>query len=154
MAAFLLVVLVAFVPVAAQEVSTKTIANVKRAILPVTCGALDDKNQFRVVQIVASGFLINERGDFLTAAHVADDLAKFASQNHCFGAIYLTVEAPVSEALVQTRWYRIRTCRTNPQLDVAVCFLTEKRHCETRDVLSSRLEGLVSLAVLEWASDS
>ena len=111
--------------VGAQEVAPRTIATVKRAILPVTCGALDEKNQFRVVQIVGSGFLINQRGDFVTAAHVVEDLNELASQHRCFGSTYLTVEAPASDALVRTRWYRIKACRTNATLDLAVCFLTQ-----------------------------
>src|SRR6476469_4373276 len=82
--------LVALMPgmqaVSAQDVLPKTIADVKRAVLPVVCGALDQKNQFRVVQIVASGFLVNARGDFVTAAHVVEDLSKVAAQQQCVGA--------------------------------------------------------------------
>ena len=116
------------VPALSQEISTKTITDVKAAVFPVVCGALNQEDEFRVLQMVGSGFLINPRGDFLTAGHVTDDLNKYASANHCFGAIFLAVANEASRDLVTTRWFRISSCQTNHQLDLAACSLTQNPH--------------------------
>jgi len=108
-----------------QEISTKTIAEVKPAVFPVVCAALNQGNEFRVVQMMATGFLINPQGGFLTAGHVVEDLDKFAAEHHCFGAIFLAIVSEAAQDLVQTRWFRIRSCQSDHKLDLAACSLSE-----------------------------
>ncbi len=111
-------------PGRSQEVSPQTIERVKRAVVPVTCGALDDQKQFRVVQMIATGFFISPSGAFLTAAHVSDDLDRYAAAHRCFGAIFVVMAGDPTEETVSTSYFPIQSCQTNHALDVAVCFPT------------------------------
>jgi S1-C subfamily serine protease len=113
------------IPAISQEISTKTIADVKPAVFPVVCGDVNKANEFRVVQMVGTGFLINPAGGFLTAGHVAEELSKFASTNHCFGAIFIAFGSDASQDLVTTRWFRIVSCESDQQLDLAACAVTQ-----------------------------
>jgi len=132
-----------------QEISTKTIADVKTSVFPVVCGALNQGNEFRVVQMVATGFLINSRGDFMTAGHVSEDLQKFAAANNCFGAIFIAHAGDASDEMVNTRWFRIGSCQTNRQLDLAACSLTQNPFTGTgpRDRIAAlKFDGLFQYA--------
>jgi S1-C subfamily serine protease len=112
-------------PARAQEVSPKTIAKVKASVFPVVCGILGPESHFQVTQMVGTGFLVNSEGDFLTAGHVASELSKYAAANNCFRAIYIIFGGDASEDLVNTRWFRINSCQSDQQLDVAACSLTQ-----------------------------
>ena len=108
-----------------QGVSPATIARVKNSVVPVVCGRLDQRNEFHVVQSLATGFLINSQGNIVTAEHAASDLTKFSASNNYFGAIFVVAGGEASEDMVTTRWFRITTCQADPQRDLAACFLSE-----------------------------
>jgi S1-C subfamily serine protease len=112
-------------PARSQEVSTKTIARVKPSVFPVVCAALNPANAFRVIQMVGTGFLINRQGGFMTAGHVAEELSKFAAANNCFGAVFIAFGSDASEDRVNTRWFRISSCASDQQLDLAACSVTQ-----------------------------
>ena len=117
----LLVVTLAAVPAFAgsQNIPVKTIETIKRDVVLIVCGFVDSKNEFRIVKILATGFFINARGNFLTPAHVLDDLPKVSTQElPCFPAVYIPARGWEKERLrFDAKWFKFTACRRNSQLD-------------------------------------
>lgn len=103
--------------------------------------------QSKVVERVGSAILISEAGDFLTAAHVIQEMQK--DDHPC---PTLAIDFPVGgyrpEAPnEQVRWFPFKTskCRVDSALDIAVCPLSEDVTARLRE-----LHVLVEPAQFEW----
>jgi hypothetical protein len=97
------------------------IAQIKRSVAPVICRATDANgrqlNSTRV--ILGSAFFISASGQFVTAAHVIADTAKFPG---CVLAIYLPTTGWEPTGPILPAHYYNSQCRvTGAGIDVALC---------------------------------
>ncbi len=75
---------------AQDSVTTKTIEAMQRSVFPVVCIAKKGEEKFETKIVVGTGFFINRKGDFMTAAHVPLDLRWISVKEDCFSAVQLT----------------------------------------------------------------
>ena len=112
-----------------KDVSVKTIDQIKQSIVPVVCGYVDEENTFRVAQVAGTGFFVDEKGRFITDAHVLNDWDQIAKNRHpCFPAIYIPNDGWTlanARQKVDIQWFTFSACQTDPTLDLAVCQPTE-----------------------------
>jgi V8-like Glu-specific endopeptidase len=104
-------------------ITTKTIESMQKSVFPVVC--MEKKGEAYVGKlVVGTGFFINRKGDFMTAAHIPLDLQWLTIKEDCFDAIQLpTVAWKERSTDTQLRWFKITTCDYNKEADVAVCHL-------------------------------
>ena len=101
-----------------------TIDQVKTSVVPILCGKFDENNQFAVQLIDGTGFFVDDKGDFLTAAHVIADLkvVSTARPTPCVMAIYVPNDGWQRDAVTfSSRWYAFGNCILDTSLDLAVC---------------------------------
>jgi len=106
-----------------KTVSIETIQSIKRSVVPVLCGYLDDKQQFKIAHIGGTGFFIDAQGRFLTPAHVLDALEKIAKVKHaCTPAIYVPNHGwKKFQETIDFQYFWFFGCDTDKDLDLAVC---------------------------------
>jgi len=106
-----------------KEVSVKTIDQIKRSIVPIVCGYLDDAKAFQVAQIAGTGFLIDQNGRFITDAHVLDNWDRIRATRHdCSAAIYIPDHGwSHFEPHVAFHYFPFVECQTDSTVDLAVC---------------------------------
>jgi V8-like Glu-specific endopeptidase len=104
----------------------ETIANVKHSVSPLVC--LEGKgSEARILDRLGSAFFITEAGDFLTAAHVLQEMQK--TERPCpVSAIVVPSETWRNEVRAETAtWFafKIPDCLIDDDLDVAKCRLVD-----------------------------
>jgi hypothetical protein len=103
--------------------------------------------QAKIVERAGSAILISEAGDFLTAAHVFQEMQKDAHLCPTFAIIFPEGDWRPEAPTEPMRWFPFKTsnCRVDSALDIAVCWLSED--------LTARLRELhlgVEPAQFEW----
>lgn len=108
-----------------KPVSVKTVEIVKRAAIPIVCGAPQQDGSFRVSKIMGSAFFINDEGYFLTAGHIFDAWTQIdRSKGDCFPAVYIPIGGWHSDRPIdKVRWFKFQTCLKGNSIDVAACKL-------------------------------
>jgi len=146
-------------PLSADEpksVSIETIGSIQRAIVPIVCTQVDEKNEWQIKRIIGTGFLINREGYFLTAGHVVLEWEKIsAAFGPCFPAVYIP-KTPWGErnrkAVAQVRWSRFDECKYESGADVAVCKLLENPF--TNPIISKNVTPLKLGSIVNHADGS
>lgn len=104
-------------------VPPKTIELAKGFTVAVVCLTLD--KPARLVRVMASGFFISEKGDFVTAGHVLDGWRELdaSPRGPCFPAIYVPTKgwAAFDELQAEVSWFKFEACWSDEALDIAVC---------------------------------
>ena len=102
------------------------IERMKRSVASMDCLVVNG-DQAKIVERAGSAILISEAGDFLTAAHVIQEMQK--DDHFC---PTLAIDFPVGDYRPeapneQVRWFPFKTsnCRVDSALDIAVCPLSE-----------------------------
>ncbi len=115
-----------------NDVPSKTIDVLKQAVVPIVCRATSDghtalvnKPDTNAPLVFGTGFFVRSQGDFITAGHVISDARAFASLNHCEPAMYLPVDEWPNREYFGGQSFGIARCDQDPQLDVALCSLSE-----------------------------
>lgn len=106
----------------------------KRSIVPILCGYIDDDRKFKVAAIAGTGFLVDTQGRFVTPAHVLDGLGKLSKDRHaCTPAIYIPDRGwKKFENKIDFQYFWFVACQTNTELDIAVCETAENPFTSTR----------------------
>lgn len=106
-----------------EDISVKTIDQIKGSIVPVACAYIDEHNVFQVVGIAGSGFLVDAFGRFVTAAHVLDGLMSIAQTRHkCFPVFYIPDEKWTKfRKNFGVQYFSFTGCLRDDSLDLAVC---------------------------------
>jgi S1-C subfamily serine protease len=106
-----------------KSVSVETVQAMKSAIVPVVCGQFDDKRDFKIAQVVGTGFFVDAQGRFLTTAHVIASLAQVAkTKNGCVPAIYVPDPGwKEYRDTVSFQYFWFPGCELDAALDLAVC---------------------------------
>jgi len=100
-----------------------SIERIKRSVVPILCGQVDQRGQFSVQLIDGTGFFVDEQ-HFLTAAHVINDLKTVNPKRSvpCVMAIYVPLNGWEREAInFDAQWFKFTDCAIDDALDVAVC---------------------------------
>jgi len=101
---------------------------IKKTVVPLVCGFLDDHKELKTVGTAGSGFFINRLGHFVTAAHVLKELENMNAKQPCFLLVYVPLEGWNVSARtidISIRWFKFTSCRFEWDIDVAVCQTTE-----------------------------
>jgi V8-like Glu-specific endopeptidase len=120
-----LVLMSLLLPTLSQDTITpKTIETIQRSVFPIVCvekRIAEGRETFHTKLLVGTGFFINRKGDFMTAAHIPLDLKWLTVKENCFEAIQLT-KVPWKERAndTQLKWFAITESQYNKEADVAV----------------------------------
>ena len=102
------------------DVAPEVVLAMKRCVVPLVCMSADGET---LVSMAGTAFFTGN-GDVLTAAHVYAAVAKLNTpENPCFPAIYFPLEGweEISTNLLEARWFEIRACKMDEELDIAAC---------------------------------
>jgi len=106
---------------ASASSTADAIASLKRSIVPVVCFTPPNQNQ-----VVGTGFLLNGRGEFLTARHVLSGIHELETKQGCTLAIYVPIggwnELNFSFSALE---FFAGTCVESAALDLAACRLNK-----------------------------
>jgi hypothetical protein len=109
---------------APNPISIETIREVKKSIVPVACGYIDETHKFQVVFVAGSGFFMDTSGRFVTAGHVVfDNWDALMKQTHaCHAAIYIPDHSwGKYENEVPMQYFWFTDCARDKSVDLAVC---------------------------------
>lgn len=122
-----------------QDPFINTIERIKMSVAPVVCRGNDEATKRPTVkQVLGTGFLTSETGDFITAAHVLDAGKALSG---CRFAIYLPLAGWVADKPVfNVRFFDFTNCGIDKNVDLAFC-RTEK------DLRQSQRDGVAVRAV-------
>jgi hypothetical protein len=105
-----------------KDVTIKTIDNIKRSIVPIVCGYIDEQKNFKIVEIAGTGFFVDEGGRFITDAHVLSHWDQMIAQHPCAPAIYIPDHGwHQFETTIQFQYFYFTVCATDSSIDLAVC---------------------------------
>jgi S1-C subfamily serine protease len=106
---------------ASSSSAIDAIASLKRSIVPVACFTAPNTNQ-----VVGTGFLLNGRGEFLTARHVLGGVRELEVKQGCKLAIYVPIggwnELNLTFSALE---FYVGSCVESEGLDVAACKLNK-----------------------------
>jgi S1-C subfamily serine protease len=133
-----------------EDVSVETIKQIKRSIVPIVCGYLDNKGAFQITEVAGSGFFIDAHGRFVTPSHVLDELENLRQKGqHCSPAIYMSENGwSKLEAVVHFQYFVFVGCIRNQVIDVAVCQPIENPITSPR-IASAKIQP-VELDLTQW----
>jgi V8-like Glu-specific endopeptidase len=99
----------------------------QKSAIPILCAKFNDKGEMISRITLGTGFFINRKGDFLTAAHVVTSLLELRRQeNPCDGIIYAAKadwNTRYGNAKIGLRFFALENCAYRLKDDVGVCWL-------------------------------
>jgi S1-C subfamily serine protease len=119
-----------------KDISVETMNIVKKSIVPIVCGYVDERAVFQLVHVVGTGFFVGTDGRLITAAHVMDDEAWKTireTKHPCFAAFYIPDHGWRGfEKTTPMQWFPIVSCIKNPIVDLAICTPAENPFTSAR----------------------
>jgi len=135
-----------------KDVSVKTINEIKRSIIPIVCGYVDEQNAFQIAEVAGTGFFVDLNGRFITDAHVLDGWDEINRTRHpCFPAIYIPDQGwnwKSFEPQFHFQWFPFIGCESDSAVDLAVCHPNENPFTSKR-VLKKNI-AVVSFDLQTW----
>jgi len=106
-----------------KDVPIKTIERIKRSVVPIVCGYIDEQHRFQVVAIAGSGFFVDLLGRFITAGHVLDNWQNISRTRHACGpSIYIPDHGWKNyEQAITFQSFTFINCARDATVDLAVC---------------------------------
>jgi hypothetical protein len=111
-------------PIVSNNLFIQTIPTIKQATVAIACIQTKLTGEIALASIEGTGFFISNDGTFVTAAHVYHGLSLSAPprQQICEAAgIYVSVNGWSAGNEIAVEWLKIKECRTDDDLDLAVC---------------------------------
>jgi Trypsin-like serine proteases, typically periplasmic, contain C-terminal PDZ domain len=125
----LTVLFVLTVTASTSDVPTAIVEIMQKSTIPILCAKANDKGEVISRITLGTGFFINRKGDFLTAAHVITSLLELRKKdNPCEGVIYATKtewKTRYQNVDIGLKFFPIQSCAYSVKDDVGVCGLTK-----------------------------
>jgi len=102
-----------------KDVTVETIELAKRFSVAVVCITIDVNHLATSLNSLGSGFVVNRRGDFITASHVTDAMNK---QHGCTPSIYLSKTVWADASTADLTFVEFSECWSEPPpVDLSLC---------------------------------